>query len=67
MVYQGEKYYKTDMHVSVTVPYFGGGVGSFDSGTTKVFYCHILELDDTRIVQDYDVIARPAGGVPKKG
>jgi len=52
MVYQGEKHYSTD----VAVVFYGGGVGSFDAGMSKVFVCHVIEFDENRVAQDYDVM-----------
>jgi hypothetical protein len=58
MVYQGEKHYTTDIAVFV----YGGAAGSFDAGMSKVFVCHVIELDNDRIVQDYDVMVRHPRG-----
>jgi len=58
MVYQGEKHYSTD----VAVVFYGGGVGSFDAGMSKVFVCHVIEFDENRVAQDYDVMVRHPRG-----
>ena len=58
MVYQGEKHYTTD----VAVIFYGGAAASFDAGKSKVFVCHVIELDVNRIVQDFDVMVRHPRG-----
>ena len=67
MVYQGVKEYSTDIYYAVSAGYTGAA-GKLDDagGITRVFYCHVVELDESRIVRDYEVVARPASGISSR-
>ncbi len=61
MVYEGEKHYPTRMAVYV-YPYAGG---ISDPVMSKDFVCYVIELDDNRVVQDYETRQQDAAGIPK--
>lgn len=67
MVYEGAKHYSTDVFVAVAAGYTAaGGTIDGDCGTSKVMYCYVVELDEDRIVEDHDVIARSPGALSKR-
>ncbi len=61
MVYEGEKHYPTRMAVYV-YPYFGG---VSDPVMSKDLVCYVIELDDNRVVQDYETKQQDVVGVAK--
>lgn len=62
MVYQGEKTYSTDVYAAVSGGYTAA-VGKIDDGTSTTLYCYIIELNESRNVENYEVEARPSTGV----
>jgi hypothetical protein len=67
MVYEGAKHYSTDVFFAVAAGYTAaGGTIDGDCGTSKVMYCYVVELDENRIVEDHNVIARSPGALAKR-
>ena len=62
MVYEGETRHSTEVYAFVSGGYSGGG-GKIDEGTSRTLHCQVLELDVERVVEDYDVMVRPAVGI----
>lgn len=65
MVYQGEKRYSTDVYAAVSGGYTAA-VGRIGGGTSTQFYCYVIELDENRKVEDYEIKARPSTGISKR-